>query len=440
MEIQRLNIENLFGLFNYEIDFKQNQPIHIIYSPNGYGKTSILSLLYHLFNHQFDQLAKIRFDRFGLGLMGEEVSVKRNVDADFISLEFFSKKFNEFYLHIPTISEFPSDVILSYIERFLPELIRIDRMKWTDNQGKLFDLQEILKTFADRFPDQLRSDLLKFNAKFFPTWLDAIINSNKLKLIDTRRLFNLFETEGEHQTSVERAAQTLKRDILNVRQKADSLGQNRESTFPFRLIDEVRTKKEVNVNKLKKELRYITKMREKLMSTGILETIKIEQLTDIEIDESNKYVLSVYAEDVKEKFDIFHPLYEKITLFKEIIESQFDLKKIHINKDKGIELSMFNVHTKETILLKPSQLSSGEQHLIVLFFDLIFNSEPRSTILIDEPEISLHIAWQLNFIENLEKVAKLNNIKFIIATHSPQIINENWDNTIDLAESMEGND
>ena len=51
---------------------------------------------------------------------------------------------------------------------------------------------------------------------------------------------------------------------------------------------------------------------------------------------------------------------------------------------------------------------------------------------IDEPEISLHVAWQLRFIPDVLKIAKLVGFRFIVATHSPQIINGMWDNAVGL--------
>ncbi|HGH3627208.1 TPA: AAA family ATPase, partial [Acinetobacter baumannii] len=72
--------------------------------------------------------------------------------------------------------------------------------------------------------------------------------------------------------------------------------------------------------------------------------------------------------------------------------------------------------------LKLSELSSGEQHQIVLFYELIFLAESGTYYLIDEPEISLHVDWQRSFLDDIARVEKLRGHKFLIATHSPQII------------------
>ncbi len=73
-------------------------------------------------------------------------------------------------------------------------------------------------------------------------------------------------------------------------------------------------------------------------------------------------------------------------------------------------------------------LSSGEQHQIVLLFDLIFSGDHGHRLyLIDEPELSLHVSWQEQFASDLELISALNGGSFLLATHSPVIVNENWD-------------
>ena len=77
-------------------------------------------------------------------------------------------------------------------------------------------------------------------------------------------------------------------------------------------------------------------------------------------------------------------------------------------------------------------LSSGEKHDFIMFYELIFNSGENSVFLIDEPEISLHVAWQMEFINVLEKICELNGMQAIIATHSPDIVNGHDDLLISL--------
>lgn len=73
-----------------------------------------------------------------------------------------------------------------------------------------------------------------------------------------------------------------------------------------------------------------------------------------------------------------------------------------------------------------NDLSSGEQQIVFRGTDLLYHAENASTIIIDEPELSLHPKWQekiLSFYRNLftnedgKQIAQL-----MIATHSQYII------------------
>ena len=77
-------------------------------------------------------------------------------------------------------------------------------------------------------------------------------------------------------------------------------------------------------------------------------------------------------------------------------------------------------------------LSSGEQHELVILYELIFRTAPDSLVLIDEPELSLHVAWQAQFVPDLERMAKLTGFRSILATHSPEIVGDRWDLTVEL--------
>ena len=69
---------------------------------------------------------------------------------------------------------------------------------------------------------------------------------------------------------------------------------------------------------------------------------------------------------------------------------------------------------------------------MVILNQLLFLTQPNSLVLIDEPEISLHVAWQKPFLTDLLRIAELSKVDFLIATHSPQIIGSRWDLTVEL--------
>ncbi|WP_157758094.1 AAA family ATPase [Acinetobacter larvae] len=85
--------------------------------------------------------------------------------------------------------------------------------------------------------------------------------------------------------------------------------------------------------------------------------------------------------------------------------------------------SPLNINKLTDDFISFSNLSSGQQALLNIFISLSSCIEDNSLICIDEPEISLHPEWQMDFIIQLQELfLDYKGCHFIIATHSPQIV------------------
>ena len=70
------------------------------------------------------------------------------------------------------------------------------------------------------------------------------------------------------------------------------------------------------------------------------------------------------------------------------------------------------------------ELSSGEKQLLLILLTVLCQDEKPSILLMDEPEISLHLRWQYELIEIIRTLNP--NCQVIIATHSPSIYGKGW--------------
>lgn len=73
-------------------------------------------------------------------------------------------------------------------------------------------------------------------------------------------------------------------------------------------------------------------------------------------------------------------------------------------------------------LAKFNDLSSGEQQVLLLLSKILASAGPGNVLLIDEPEISLHVRWQQLLPGCFSQIAKHLHTRFVIATHSPTLI------------------
>lgn len=131
-----------------------------------------------------------------------------------------------------------------------------------------------------------------------------------------------------------------------------------------------------------------------------------------------------YIEDANENFggknfNIKFDLYDQNSIGKADYEWLIYLMSKGAVKVKNLLLDTKNEKTSFSF----NQASSGQQCIMTMMIGIAGAIEDNSLICIDEPEISLHPQWQLDFIKLLQETfSHYNGCHFIIATHSPQIV------------------
>lgn len=91
-------------------------------------------------------------------------------------------------------------------------------------------------------------------------------------------------------------------------------------------------------------------------------------------------------------------------------------KHLLLNRTGGIRSRVEVDVDGESIPL--NALSSGEKQLLQILLETLAVSE--STIMIDEPEISLHPDWQMGLVGSMRRVNP--QAQFLLATHSPELM------------------
>lgn len=81
------------------------------------------------------------------------------------------------------------------------------------------------------------------------------------------------------------------------------------------------------------------------------------------------------------------------------------------------------------------QLSSGEKQMLLILTTVFLQEDKPNILLMDEPEISLHISWQDRLIEVIRQLNP--NCQLILTTHSPNIFANGWEDKIVFIEDLE---
>jgi ABC-type Mn2+/Zn2+ transport system ATPase subunit len=422
----KFSVSNLFGEFSHQIPLHTSSRITAIIAPNGTGKTACLRLINAFLRRQWSQIAQTQFDSIEFSFSNSvAVSVFRTVQKDTekhslpkLKLEIVSPASKKNWS--PKIFS-PEDMRIARIERYIPHFFtRIAANKWIhDVSGKPYDLQEIIENFPDSFPPSV----LNLSNEGEPEELRKLLDDIDCHLIETQRLVVVQEEESRFERrgsssilAISRKAQTLKNIISQNLTNYAALSQSLDRSFPRRVIQ--RQGLQVPVD-LQDQLRTLDEKRKLLMETGILQSESEAPvvLPDGELDDAVARVLDVYAEDTWKKLASLDELLGRVRVFKRLIEERFAPKTVEIDKQNG-----FIIKNKGESIVPLEKLSSGEQHQLVLFFELLFELKSNALILIDEPELSLHVSWQKQFISDLKQIIELNKFDVVLATHSPSLI------------------
>ena len=441
MRLTKIQVSKLFGMFDHTVPLNRSDRITIIHGPNGYGKTALLLLVQGLLGGQFTRLRRFPFQKFSVSMEdGRELTViqkhpSKDKDESAVTLQIQLKspeaETQECFLEYPLFRNgvgFP----LEMIDRHIEDLQRMGPDVWIHiPTGRRLQLEEVIEIYAEVLPIRVRQ------RKKMPEWLAQVPKEFDVRLIEAQRLMSVPDTPHARrlhppsglEPAVKSYAKELAASIQEIQARYGTFSQQLDSTFPNRVI-QTRSAASVNADELIRKLKDLEEKRQRIIAAGLL--TKEDQAAPIfdpqrPVDDTTKSILSLYSEDVEKKLSVFEEITSRVDLFKELINKRFSYKQLDIERQDG-----FRLHTSTGLPLLPTDLSSGEQHELVLLYELLFRTKQNALILIDEPELSLHVAWQVEFLKDLARVIKLSSFDVLLATHSPQIINDRWELALEL--------
>lgn len=133
--------------------------------------------------------------------------------------------------------------------------------------------------------------------------------------------------------------------------------------------------------------------------------------------------------DVRSEFDlnlnalqeriVHYPHNERWEMFCDTIDDLFEATGKTIDRDAD-EVSLVQWDEKLDLRL----LSSGEKQMLTILMTVLLEDGEATTLLMDEPEVSLHLEWQQVLISVIRRLNP--NVQIILTTHSPAIVMNGW--------------
>ena len=446
MLIKRFIGKGLHGHLNTNLRFLDDY--NYLIGINGSGKTTVLNCIFALLEPRFDILGSLQFEKFSVSIKTKQLftlNVVKEIDfiaiscpkrtkdvlkLDLVSLETSQKNIKSkklghkarFFCYDYLLNQRDNEVLKILMELPQPEYLALDGSRVPNNIG--------LRSRNDDLNSTTTSNPL------LGISLNDVKESVKNEILECFRI--MAENDNDFNKNVLNTLMgiTPKADYLSIAQ----LEKNSDSE----VLESIREQLDQLLGSKVIDSEQYTNLAGLIDSYAEdLNVLKTQNATD-------KFKKKLTAELSKK-----HQIIQNISKLSQISSKNIErrnaiFKRIdgfinHINGflsdsnkriDYNVQGELFYTIKGDQLTRKIEELSSGEFQLILLFAHIFLrplqnlNKSEKSIFLIDEPELSLHIAWQAKFMDVLEDAS--DYFQLLIATHAPTIAVNQDDHCVDL--------
>ncbi|OHE08833.1 MAG: hypothetical protein A2513_02275 [Sulfurimonas sp. RIFOXYD12_FULL_33_39] len=437
MKLIKFSAENVYGYLKFDITF--NNDLSFLVGGNGSGKTTVLKLIQAILTPNLKDIYLIPYEKMALEFEKDNKKYTIFIEKTKIKISIFLDGNHEEKLTLDNIHD--QDELAYILSREEKSIDFFNKKLFEQKTNHIFkfihEIEVPLFLGLERRENNRDEDhffhekiLLRNSGKGIIRHNRYIDGSLGQSLQETQEIVKNVYEKIRRKEDFQR--KKLRDDILLTSFNFANFGDLLDSNGDFKTmnIDEqfnITTKKEAIANALKN----IGFDRDKNLKEMEDFFLKIEGLFS-EMKNSDTKGVNIAWLINKSQIDRILKLIELID------ESNAKVEKSYETINKFIDtVNHFLGDTKKSIevdnignlkIKKPNgqyatidALSSGERQLIVMFSHLVFKNEsnPSGVFIIDEPELSLHLKWQEEFVQYaLESSPKT---QLILATHSPEI-------------------
>jgi predicted ATP-binding protein involved in virulence len=441
--VKSIKAVGIYGRYDIEQDFHEG--INILFGANGAGKTTLLHIIANLLNGDYARFTFIAFKLIELNLSdGTSIVLRKQRNSE-----------EEYQINIfLNGEELDQTILVNEVQKQEARLRAYERRRMAtgirERQRKLLDIEERLNQIE-------RSNLpLPIKAAYFPAFRSMIeawaaTNNDYLlryspekrvkrqqlrKTSFSRKIFGPFVPELNYPSPLEieqGLSNEIAEAIINIKNSEKKyLGGILPNLFKALAEEVVATEEESET--ILEQINSLFQKLEEYPISGLPTLLELREAValfevDEETERSAARVLNTYKKALEKLVKSQKLAFLDIEKYLNSVNSLLEEKKIFISPDSYKYSEDFLLRNQvlvginfndETPYLKgiSSALSSGERQLVTLIYAASHMSE-QQVVLIDEPEISLHVDWQRLLLVKMSE--QLGNRQIIACTHSPVI-------------------
>ncbi|MCX5847672.1 MAG: AAA family ATPase [Deltaproteobacteria bacterium] len=418
----------LFAKYDYKIAFptatehEDTASLIILYGLNGVGKTTLLAMISGLVQLDFDPFRAVPFKSARLTFSDnsfisvvpqttklkdkEKIVLKVTFDDNIVELHIRAK--GSFDVQLQTLVDEFRERYFEHIKDVSVDFISIDRLR---SNAKEIRQQQTTHMIAQERPAS-RDEIVQ-----------PYINVPRFA-----------QPEPHYDRSISRRIKRFMSEAQLEHGRFFSIGQPDLFTKIIERVTHPRGE-EFPAAELLQRLEGIRKSDEIADRFQLSrERWDYPQLRDIlsqpKRSKSKQHVLPIigsYVEVLESRAQERDLLAQRLSTFEEVVNDFLLDKKIQVDVREGL-----TIYTENQSKLNELQLSSGEYHLLYLLSSAMTTRRRGTVIAVDEPEMSMHIAWQRKLLPAMLRCASMAQPQLIVATHSPEIAGSYPDQCLNL--------
>jgi len=454
IELKRIQIKSLFGEFDFDVPIEENTLILV--GENGSGKSTLINIIYLILTSQWDRLRDLPFHSCVVTIGEQEYTIfkeqlpKNTYQKANKPLRYLERRLNE-----------------EHINSLLEELAENSSEYWSTREGeiRLRDLRNIYSSYSK--PKSIAFEAFVELAQSNPLYVPEDKEDDDLGV---KALSRLLSSNEEEQVLFLPTYRRIEKELSDVFPDLDSedlssplyirssLFSQKSSyielvEFGMKDVEEAfsSTLKDLD-QKFRSALNQLTGSYLSDILQGKYNKVDASSLSTDEavytvdlmlprigeeiLSEEDRSKLRELLSDIKKKQDLnvekqisahflnsllsIHKIQQEreqpIRQFVDLINKYLSNKEI-IFDPASFELIIKRRNSKTSREVPLDNLSSGEKQIISLFSHVFLSGYQQYFVVIDEPELSISVPWQKNFLKDLKDTGKCSGL--LAVTHSP---------------------
>lgn len=416
--ISSVAVDDLFGYEEIRLDFGLSAPgldrqINILYGENGEGKSTVLRLVYSILSSQDHKglknwVFKAPFTRAKIDFSdGTSIEVSKNLE-----------KKRGLYVRVRAETE------------------RMFRMFANDNgvisaEVRGTQVMEFLK-FIDEFSPRLFyiTDTRQYftNSEIIDYSLDSESSRQSIRVSIDGKIQTVDSPKSNDSLDVVSMSRIITNVFRSEIYQSGVLGEQDSNEVYQHLVGGIATSgsgtPKYSRDAILDEIRGVQELTARAASIGVITGFNASYFDDAVRNASrsniNKIALVVvpYLDSIKARVRAASEYVDRMTSFLSELNHFYRDKQFSFNMSDG-----FSVRSKRgSGPIDLNWLSSGERQLFIILSSVFLTQSSAAIVLIDEPELSLNILWQREFVASLQRISQFSPVQYILASHSLEIL------------------